>query len=276
MYSGGSGTCLNSSIIADFTYAHSAVSVFTDWTLGVLPVFLVWDLHMNPRTKISVALILALGAIGSTATIVRIPFVNQLTNTTDFLYGTTDVAIWSTVEPGIGLTAAAMATLRPLFRTFFSRSKLFGGSLATTNQYGTSTNGFVGRKGYLRSGSGLDVGSRAAATLELGLRSDIGKGGGVTTVIRSAHDKAGDLRDARRYEIAKAEHAETYRKQLTWSNDESRLKDDSSSEEAVPAVWAVRKTTEVTTSSQDTVNLHAMPMNHTGLETPKDARAPWL
>lgn len=63
MYSGGSGTCLASTIIADFTYAHSAISVFTDWTLGVLPVFLVWNLKMNARTKISVAIILALGAM---------------------------------------------------------------------------------------------------------------------------------------------------------------------------------------------------------------------
>jgi hypothetical protein len=55
--------CLDRTIIAGSTYAHGALSAAADWILGTLPVFLVWNLNMNPRTKISVALILALGAV---------------------------------------------------------------------------------------------------------------------------------------------------------------------------------------------------------------------
>lgn len=62
-YTGGSGKCVSSSVIADASYAHGAVSAVADWTLGILPIFLVWNLAMNPRTKVSVALILALGAM---------------------------------------------------------------------------------------------------------------------------------------------------------------------------------------------------------------------
>ena len=62
-YAGAVGKCLNPNVIADATYAHSAISAWTDWTLGILPIFLVWDLAMNLRTKVSVALILALGAV---------------------------------------------------------------------------------------------------------------------------------------------------------------------------------------------------------------------
>ena len=57
------GKCVSSSMVAGSTYAHSALSVWADWTLALLPVSLVWGLDMNPRTKISVALILALGAL---------------------------------------------------------------------------------------------------------------------------------------------------------------------------------------------------------------------
>jgi hypothetical protein len=42
--------------------AHTDSSSFIG-TLGTLPIFLVWDLAMNPRTKVSVALILGLGAL---------------------------------------------------------------------------------------------------------------------------------------------------------------------------------------------------------------------
>jgi hypothetical protein len=62
-YVGAAGKCVAAKVITDSTYAHSAISAWADWTMGILPIFLVWDLAMNPRTKVSVALILALGAL---------------------------------------------------------------------------------------------------------------------------------------------------------------------------------------------------------------------
>ncbi len=38
----------------------------------------------------------------------------------DFFYATTGVALWTTVEVGIGVTAGSLATLRPLLRQMFS------------------------------------------------------------------------------------------------------------------------------------------------------------
>ena len=61
-----------------------------------------------------------------------------MTKTEDFLWDNTDVSIWSTVEPGIGIVASSMATMRPLFVAFFSRSKLFG-STTHGNTYPRST-----------------------------------------------------------------------------------------------------------------------------------------
>ena len=57
------GQCVSPGVVEGSTYTHSALSALADWTLGILPIFLVWDLNMNPRTKVSVALILALGAL---------------------------------------------------------------------------------------------------------------------------------------------------------------------------------------------------------------------
>ncbi|PSR79065.1 hypothetical protein BD289DRAFT_375944 [Coniella lustricola] len=125
------GTCLDATVISDSFYAYSAISCWTDWTYSILPIFLVWNLQMNRRVKWSVVGILAAGAIASSATIVRFPYLNSLTDIDDFLFATTDVAIWSTVETGIGITAAAVATLRPLLRTFF-------GSGSSAPGHGTS------------------------------------------------------------------------------------------------------------------------------------------
>lgn len=62
-YTGGKGSCINPEITVDATYAYSAVSCVADWTLGLLPIFMVWNLKMNSRTKLSVAILLAVGAM---------------------------------------------------------------------------------------------------------------------------------------------------------------------------------------------------------------------
>lgn len=62
-YTGGKGTCIDPRITVDATYVYSAVSCAADWTLGIIPIFIVWDLKMNPRKKLAVAMILAMGAM---------------------------------------------------------------------------------------------------------------------------------------------------------------------------------------------------------------------
>jgi hypothetical protein len=59
----------------------------------------------------------------SVATIIRIPYVHTLGDEQDFLYATTDVAIWSCSETGLAITAACGAVLRPLFREALASSR---------------------------------------------------------------------------------------------------------------------------------------------------------
>lgn len=53
---------------------------------------------------------------GSTGTIIRLFYLHTIMNGADFLWATTDVAIYSTMEIGIGVAASSLATLRPLIR----------------------------------------------------------------------------------------------------------------------------------------------------------------
>lgn len=82
-----------------------------------------------------------------------------------------DVAIWSTVEPGLGIVAAAGATLRPLFRSFYNLSS------RGTHQNRNS------RKGYQQNYN-EDNGLGPVESMKL--RDDVKKsGGGVRTSIKS-------------------------------------------------------------------------------------------
>ncbi|KAI1840394.1 hypothetical protein JX265_007215 [Neoarthrinium moseri] len=169
------GNCLDASVVANAFYGYSAISCVTDWTYSILPIFLVWSLQMNTRVKVSVVLILAAGAIASSATIVRFPYLYSLTDINDFLYSTADVAIWSTIETGLGITAAGVATLRPLLKTFFG-----GGSSAPG--HGTSA------RQWQRTGSGHPKGETG---FDLHDRSN--KGLGVTTVIDYGNNHGVDI-----------------------------------------------------------------------------------
>ncbi|KAI5242546.1 hypothetical protein E4T43_04765 [Aureobasidium subglaciale] len=113
------------------TYIISVLNSVADWTFGILPFFIVRKLQMKRQTKVLVASILGFAALGSTATIIRTPFVHTLKDFKgEFLYNTADVAIWTTVELGIGATAANAATLRPLLSRF--RSHMRGGLPSST------------------------------------------------------------------------------------------------------------------------------------------------
>ena len=127
------GHCAEPSVILGFTYAHAAVSSIGDWTFGILPAFLVSGLNMNFRSKASVFLVLALANVGSIATLIRIRAIHQISTSQDFLFATVDLAIWSSVEVGIAIVAASIATYRPLFRSFFSNGNTGDVSFVTAN-----------------------------------------------------------------------------------------------------------------------------------------------
>jgi len=119
------------------------------------------------------AMILGIGAISSTASIVRIVVVVN-GNNADFLYGTTDAAIWSLVEAGTGILAGSIATLRPLFR-------LVLGTLGLTSRGTPGSNNFD-RDGCYRSGVThrmddlrLNSHSRTITTIQFSKDGDIAK-----------------------------------------------------------------------------------------------------
>ncbi|KAJ5388227.1 hypothetical protein N7509_010768 [Penicillium cosmopolitanum] len=120
-----SGTCTSINTLLAIAYFYSSVTIVCDLALGILPVFLVWNLQMNHRTKIAVGGILSLGAVASVAVIIRLPFLHHYADT-DFLYSTYQIAVWSVIETGLGITAGSLMTLRPLFRWLLDGSMSYG------------------------------------------------------------------------------------------------------------------------------------------------------
>ncbi|KAL5355875.1 hypothetical protein BJX96DRAFT_171073 [Aspergillus floccosus] len=111
------GSCGHLTAIEILLYLFSAVSASFDFTVAILPIFVVRKLQMSHKTKVAAVCLLGMACIASVAVIVRIPFVHTIKNP-DFLYATVQIAIWSNIETGLSIFAGSLATLRPLFSRF--------------------------------------------------------------------------------------------------------------------------------------------------------------
>ncbi|RBQ69681.1 hypothetical protein VDGD_03188 [Verticillium dahliae] len=82
------GTCIDRNIVPYATIAHSVISALSDWCLGLLPIALLWNVDINRRTKVIIAILLSMGMVAGIALIVRIPFVRHMDISMEFLYAT--------------------------------------------------------------------------------------------------------------------------------------------------------------------------------------------
>lgn len=120
---------------------------------------------------------------GSTATIVRFPYLWTLGEYKgDFLWRTSDVAIWTTVEVGVGITAGCIATLKPMVRPFLRACGI------STNTAASRNSGWKWTKNRGRSGVGGRSGKPTFSEQPLdNLRPATEKATTTTTVVGRAN-----------------------------------------------------------------------------------------
>ncbi|CAG7561832.1 unnamed protein product [Fusarium equiseti] len=112
---GQDGTCIDPTVVIALAVLYSIFAVGSDFVFALLPGFIVWNLQLRKKTKYCLIPLLAMGCVASAAVIARFPYL-PLLRKPDFLWNTTDIAIWSTIEQGLAITASSMATLRPLLK----------------------------------------------------------------------------------------------------------------------------------------------------------------
>jgi len=149
---------------------------------------MLWKVQMNLRVKIAVYAVLSLGVLyviihfissqfhllslchlilstantflhqaltsllsASSTGFVKLYYLNNYGKHGDFLWDSTDLTIWTTVEACVGIMAASIPTLKPLFRTILQSS-----TLSSSNR-GRSYN----QSGYMHHNTGIDGRSKS-------------------------------------------------------------------------------------------------------------------
>lgn len=57
------GKCIDIDVIIIITYTYSAISIVTDFTFSILPIFMIWQLQMDLKTKLALIPILSMACM---------------------------------------------------------------------------------------------------------------------------------------------------------------------------------------------------------------------
>ncbi|KAI1460206.1 hypothetical protein F4805DRAFT_418594 [Annulohypoxylon moriforme] len=98
-----------------FWQASNIPNVITDVMMLILPLPVVWGLHIDLKQKLALTGIFVLGSFGIIASIIRITVVFRVTTLSDGTWDSADIAMWSAIESGVYLIAACLPVLRPLY-----------------------------------------------------------------------------------------------------------------------------------------------------------------
>jgi len=97
------------------------ITTLTDMSFAILPFAVLHGAAINKREKFIVGFILTLASVGCVASMIRLRYVQYLGDPGYTFYATsTPVMVWSAIEAGLGITAASLATLRPLVQRFLN------------------------------------------------------------------------------------------------------------------------------------------------------------
>ncbi|TVY77977.1 hypothetical protein Focb16_v006405 [Fusarium oxysporum f. sp. cubense] len=129
--------------------------VVADFSFAILPWFVIWELNMKRKEKITVACGLSLGIFAGICGIVRTVALNGL-NASEYIYDTVDMLIWSATESTVTIMCSSIPVLRPLYVRFRYGSQ--GDSSGAASSYKLPMYGnYSGRKYGNSSMSGTEA-----------------------------------------------------------------------------------------------------------------------
>lgn len=144
------GTCIN--VLAFYRYIAVPI-VLSDVAVLVLPLPMIWQLHMTTKQKLALSGIFLLGSLGLIASIARMVIFFRHDAFADSTWTAVTLLVWTMVEVEAVLIAACLPPLRPLFISLWQSSTRFTSKIRRsdkTHQSTSSYSGGVQKQGFTR------------------------------------------------------------------------------------------------------------------------------
>lgn len=144
----GEAKCFTNKVFTDIGLFNSSINIATDVLFAVLPIPIIWKLQANLRTKITLICILSLGIFACIASIIKTVIQSTTLADPDATYHDR-FFMWNMVELNVGIIAASLPALRPLFAKILGATqRLTSDGRSNNKQYGEyDKDGLAYRKG---------------------------------------------------------------------------------------------------------------------------------
>lgn len=144
------GRCIN--MLAFIRYIAVPI-VLSDLAVLILPLPMIWQLHMTIRQKLALSGVFLLGSLGLIASIARMVVYFRSNAFADPTWTAVSLLAWAMVEVEAVLIAACLPPLRPLLISFWQASTKFTSKIhrsSKTHEPNSSFTGGVQEQGFTR------------------------------------------------------------------------------------------------------------------------------
>ncbi|GLI74266.1 hypothetical protein PoHVEF18_002503 [Penicillium ochrochloron] len=127
------GGCMD---LGKFYYGLQIPNIVTDAVILVMPMHTVWGLPISRAQKTGLSIIFVLGFLTLIFDIVRLVSLVELSKAgDDITYTQVTPSVWTCIEPAVGIVAACLSNMRPLFKLVHRKVWMrHVGSTANTSQ----------------------------------------------------------------------------------------------------------------------------------------------
>ncbi|KAJ5966206.1 hypothetical protein N7481_012920 [Penicillium waksmanii] len=113
------GGCLN---MGKFYYGLQIPNIATDAMILFMPMHTVWKLPISRAQKVGLSGIFVVGLLTLVFDIVRLVSLIELSEAgDDITYTQVNPSVWTCIEPAVGIVAACLSNMRPLFKVMHER-----------------------------------------------------------------------------------------------------------------------------------------------------------
>ncbi|TPR10589.1 hypothetical protein CAN33_0022910 [Aspergillus niger] len=122
--------------------AQSGPTIFFDLLILIMPIRVVWGLHLQSAQKLGAILVFSLGLLVTVISMIRLADTLHSTDT-DLTYGYVELGMWSAVEPVTGLICCSLMTYGPFIKKLRQAGKGYIRGKSSHHRQSHSSNSFA-------------------------------------------------------------------------------------------------------------------------------------
>lgn len=117
------GTCWNPRVQSSIAIFVGSYSAFADFLLAGIAWVMIWNLRINKKEKVGVAIAMSLGFLAGIGAAIKTSYILDIAQWKDFSFSCFTFLIWTSAEAALTVVATSIPYLRHLVNDIINKSK---------------------------------------------------------------------------------------------------------------------------------------------------------